>query len=184
MPVSSRRTDSQLDKAVALVGFMAAGKSKIGRLLAKRLNWPFVDTDQHIEQAMGRSIADIFREQGESVFREAERASIAALIAGDARVLAVGGGAFVDPDNRAALNRHALTVWLDVPFDLILPRLARSRNRPLAANQAESELRALWEERRQYYAAAQVRIEVTGEDPNATVASILGALRLPPALTA
>ena len=75
-------------------------------------------------------------------------------------------------------------MWLDVPFDLILPRLARSRNRPLAANQAESELRALWEERRQYYAAAQVRIEVTGEDPNATVASILGALRLPPALTA
>ena len=181
--MSSRRTDGRQLKSVALVGFMAAGKSKIGRLLAKRLDWPFIDTDGHIEETLGDSIADIFREQGESVFRAAERASIAALIAGDAQVIAVGGGAFVDPANRDLLNRHALTVWLDVPFELILPRLARSRDRPLAANRTDNELRALWQERRQYYAAAQVRIEVAGEDPDAIVASILSAMRSPPAPT-
>ena len=180
----SRTVDSPAQKSVALVGFMAVGKSKIGRLLAGRLDWPFVDTDRHIEEALGCSVADIFRERGESAFREAERASIAALIAGDARVLAVGGGAFIDPDNRAAMNRHALTVWLDVPFELILPRLARSRDRPLAANRTDSELRALWENRRQYYATAQIRIEVMDEDAEATVASILSALRLSPPPTA
>ena len=179
MRVSSLRADGQPQKSVALVGFMATGKSKIGRLLAKRLDWPFVDTDRHIEEAMGRSIAEIFREQGEGAFREAEREAIVSLLAGDARVLAVGGGAFVNPDNREALNRNALTVWLDVPFELILPRLVRSRDRPLAANRSESELRALWQERRQYYAAARVRIEVADEDADATVTSIVCALRLP-----
>ena len=172
-----RTTDGQPPRSVALVGFMATGKSKIGRLLAKRLDWRFVDTDRHIEQAMGRSIPDIFREQGEGAFREAERASIASLLAGDAQVLAVGGGAFVDPANREALNRDALTVWLDVPFELILPRLLRSQGRPLAANRDENELRALWDERRQYYAEAQVRIAVTNEDADATVASIITAMR-------
>ena len=179
--MASRRANAGPPRSVALVGFMATGKSKIGRKLAKRLDWPFVDTDRHIEQAMGRSIPDIFRERGEGAFREAERAAIASLLAGEAQVLAVGGGAFVDPDNRAALNRGALTVWLDVPFALILPRLARSRNRPLAANRSESELRALWDERRQYYAEAQVRIAVANEDADATVASIISAMRSPAA---
>ena len=182
--MSSRTTDGQTQKSVALVGFMAVGKSKIGRLLAQRLELPFVDTDKQIEEALGRSIADIFREQGESVFREAERDSIARLIAGEAQVIAVGGGAFVDAANRRALNANARTVWLDAPFELILVRLARSSHRPLASNRTETELRTLWEARREYYSAAHVRVEVSDEDPDATVARILSALRLPPAPTA
>lgn len=161
---------------IVLVGFMAAGKSKIGRLLAERLGLPFIDVDKEIEAASGKSVAEIFSEDGEAEFRRAERAMISRVIERGAAVIAAGGGAFVDHDTREALNASTRTVWLDPPFDLILARLDRSNSRPLASGKSEEELRALWTERRPCYAEAHVRIETSDEDPASAVEQILAAL--------
>lgn len=155
---------------------MGAGKSKIGRLLAQRLMLPFADTDEAIEQSYGLSVAAIFRERGEAEFRAAERILVLQLLAGEAQVIALGGGAFVDLVNREALNGGACTIWLDAPFELIQPRIAQSNIRPLAAGLGEAELKSMWEERRQYYDQAQVRISVSDEDPRGIVDRILTAL--------
>jgi shikimate kinase len=162
-------------QSIALVGFMAAGKSRIGSLLAARLGLPFVDTDELIEQAFGLTVADIFRRSGESVFRRLERDTIGSLLIGDAQVIAIGGGAFVDPEIRDALNRGARTIWLDPPFELIAERLARSNGRPLAAGKSVLELRHLWEERRKSYAQAHLHIETDG-DPQRFIKEIVKAL--------
>jgi shikimate kinase len=159
-----------------LVGFMGAGKSRIGRLLAQRLRLPFVDTDQAIEESYRLSVADIFRERGEAEFRGAERSLIGRLLNEDPKVIALGGGAFVDASNRETLNGGAWTVWLDPPFEIILPRLRRSAARPLASSRSEDELRALWNERRQYYAHAQLRIETSDADPARIVEQIIQEL--------
>lgn len=154
------RGDSAL-KSVVLVGFMAAGKSRIGRLLAERLGLPFVDTDKQIVLAYGLSVAEIFREHGEGEFRSAERRTIARLLEGPRQVIAIGGGAYVDPQTRETLNTHATTVWLDPPFDLVFRRLTKSSTRPLASGKTPAELRRLWDERRQCYAMAQVHIRTS-----------------------
>lgn len=155
---------------------MAAGKSKIGRALADRLAMPFVDTDAEIEAAERMTIADIFAVDGEAAFREAEREAIARQLAGEAKVMALGGGAFVDPENRARLNAACCTVWLDPPFDVLLSRLRRSTRRPLATARSESELRALWESRRSSYAEAQLRVATGDDDPQRYVDAIIAKL--------
>lgn len=157
---------------------MAAGKSRIGRLVAQRLNLPFVDTDSKIEEICGVPVAQFFRERGEPEFRKAERKLILRLLqSGEAQVIAIGGGAFVDPHIRDALNRQARTIWLDAPFELVLKRLSRSTMRPLAADKSALELRALWNERRSHYAQAQVRIETSDADPQRIVERIIKELR-------
>jgi shikimate kinase len=157
---------------------MAAGKSRVGGLLAQRLNLPFVDTDSKIEEIYGVSVAQIFLERGEPEFRKAERKLILRLLqSGEPQVIAIGGGAFVDPHVRDALNRQARTVWLDAPFELVLKRLSRSTVRPLAADKAEPELRALWNERRSHYVEAQLRIETSDADPRRIVEQIIEELR-------
>ena len=155
---------------------MGVGKSRIGRLLVRRLRLPFVDTDTSIEQAYGLSIADIFRRFGEAEFREAERMLIARLAGEEPKVIALGGGAFVDTTNRDTLNRAALTVWLDAPLQLILTRLKRSTTRPLASNRSDKELRALCRDRRQFYAEAQLRIKTHDSSPSRIVDQIIGEL--------
>ncbi len=167
---------SRLQQSVVLVGFMAAGKSRIGRLLAERLQLPFVDTDREIEGAYGCSIADLFRERGEEEFRQAERELISRLIDGPPQVIALGGGAFVDDVNRAVLHERVCTVWLDTPFELVNQRVARSSHRPLASRRSEAELRMLWEQRRPSYAKAHIRIDTSAANPQQIVTSIVEAL--------
>ena len=163
-------------RSIVLVGFMAAGKSRIGRLLAERLRLPFVDTDAAIEESYRQSVSEIFRKHGEAEFREAEHALVARLMNEDPKVVALGGGAFVDARNRDALNGGGWTVWLDPPFEIISPRLKRSAARPLASSRSEADLRALWQERRQFYAQAHLRIETSDADPAQIVDRIIREL--------
>lgn len=167
---------SAQQRSIVLVGFMAAGKSKIGALLADRLRLPFLDTDKAIEQSCGRSITELFRDHGEAEFRRAERELITRLMSGGPQVIALGGGAFADPANREALNSGARTIWLDTPFELIVERLSRFSHRPLATDRSESELRALWKQRRSSYAFAQIRIDTADADPPAIVDRVVQAL--------
>src|SRR3954464_9420937 len=119
----------RLDRPVVLVGLMGVGKSTVGRRLAKRLGLPFVDSDSAIEDAAGYSAAEIFERYGEQDFRDGERRLVARLIDGEVRVIATGGGAFVDPRTRQLLNERAITVWLDAPVEILAERTSKRDTR-------------------------------------------------------
>jgi shikimate kinase len=161
---------------VTLVGFMGAGKSKIGRLLAERLGMAFADSDRAVEAATGKTIAEIFESEGEASFRATERQAITHLLDGEPKVVAVGGGAFVNPDTRAALNAAGVTIWLDPPFDVLLSRLRRSKHRPLASARSDADVRQLWESRRASYAQARLRIATSDDHPSRFVDDIVARL--------
>ena len=163
-------------KSIVLVGFMAAGKTTIGRRLADRLGVPFVDIDEEVEQAFGLSVNEIFALRGEQEFRKAERGLVADRIASGPTVISVGGGCYVDGETRTAINNQAIAIWLDPPFELILERLARSTTRPLASGKSPGELLELWAQRRQCYAEANIRVETSEGDPQETVENILKSL--------
>ncbi|HEV2594394.1 MAG TPA: shikimate kinase [Sphingomicrobium sp.] len=171
----SARSEAET-KPLVLVGFMASGKSTVGMLLADRLAVPFVDTDAVIVKRFGMSIAEIFRDQGEVAFRSAERELILGLLSGEPRIIAVGGGAFVDPITRAALATSAYTIWLDPPFKTIQHRLEQCSDRPIAANSSAKRLRNLWTRRRPFYAEANLHIKNAQNDPTLTIVEIIEAL--------
>src|SRR5688572_20274477 len=121
----------RLDRPIALVGLMGVGKSTVGRRLAKRLGLPFVDSDTAIEDASGLTAAEMFERYGEEDYRDGERRLVARLVDGQVRVIATGGGVFVDPRTRELLNDRAITVWLDAPIDVLADRTSRRNTRPL-----------------------------------------------------
>ena len=124
---------------VVLTGFMASGKTAVGRRLARRLGYDFLDTDQVIEQKAGRPIPEIFSRSGEAAFRALEREAIATLAPLRPTVIATGGGTFVDADNRAALHRLGPVVCLVTSPEVILERVGRSDKRPLASGPEAAE---------------------------------------------
>jgi shikimate kinase len=142
---------------IYLVGFMAAGKSTVARCLAARLGWRAEDIDELIEARERRTVSDIFARQGEPYFRTVEREILRLLLPLRHVVVATGGGTFMDADNRAAINMDGLSVWLDVPFELLLARLPADGRRPLAADRAQME--QLFALRQAAYAQARLRIE-------------------------
>ncbi len=158
-----------------LVGFMGSGKSAIGRLLADELGWSFADIDEDIEKAQGVSIVEIFDVRGEGEFRaieqEALRKRVREVECGKPMVLALGGGAFVDPTNRKLLEERGVTIWLDCSFPRISARLEGQTHRPLARD--SEKFRQLFDDRRDIYAKAEHRVEADTDDPAVVVADIL-----------
>jgi len=177
-----QKLTGKLDRPIVLVGLMGAGKSTVGRRLAKRLGLPFVDSDVEIEEAAGRSTADLFDRFGEHDFRDGERRLVARLIDGTIRVIATGGGAFVDARTRQLLNDHAITVWLDAPIDILAERTGRRDTRPLLrrGNRAET-LSRLSEQRQPLYAEAHIHIRSGAGAHGDVVDAIVAAIndRLP-----
>jgi shikimate kinase len=159
-----------LDRPIVLVGLMGAGKSTVGRRLAKRLGLPFVDSDVAIEEASGSNTAELFERYGEHDFRDGERRLVARLVDGDVRVIATGGGAFNDPRTRRILNERAITVWLDAPVDVLAERTSRRNNRPLLKKGDPAQILAkLADERRDYYAEAQIHVRSNGDGAHSDV---------------
>lgn len=149
----------RLNRPIVLVGLMGVGKSTVGRRLAKRLGLPFVDSDEEIEDAAGSPAAEIFERYGESDFRDGERRLVARLIEGEIRVIATGGGAYVDPRTRKLLNERSITVWLDAPVDILAERTARRDTRvQLRTGDPKVILNKLAEERRPSYAEAHIHV--------------------------
>jgi shikimate kinase len=165
-------------RRIVLVGLMGAGKTSVGRRLAKALGAPFVDADEEIVAAAGMSIADIFETYGESVFRDLERRVVARLLDGPPGVLALGGGAFVDPTTRARVKEKAISIWLDADLDTLVERTSRKRaTRPLLKDgDLRAKLAKLLEERRSCYAEADHRVESGAQPPDEIAASILRLL--------
>ena len=159
-----------------LVGFMASGKSTVGKALADQLGWTFTDIDAEIEKRQGTSISEIFSARGESAFRDLEtetiRLHVDAIRAGFPAVVALGGGAFVQPRNWDLLENNGVTVWLDCPLDLVCQRLEGDNTRPLASD--GNRLAKLFEDRRPLYSRADYHLEITSEDVAEIVRRILG----------
>lgn len=121
----------RVDRPIVLVGLMGAGKSTVGKRLAKRLGLAFVDSDDEIERAADHSIAEIFDRFGESSFRDGERRVIARLIEGPPKVIATGGGAFVNEETRALILKCCIVIWLDADVETLAERVSRRDHRPL-----------------------------------------------------
>lgn len=165
---------------IVLVGLMGAGKSTVGRRLALKLGLPFVDADVEIEAAAGMAIADIFERFGEAYFRDGERRVIARLMDGNPRVIATGGGAFVDAATRASILGTATAVWLDAKPEVLADRVTRRDTRPLLRGRDPlAVLQELARVRNPLYALAPIRVPSHRAPHDATVNAILKALGRP-----
>jgi shikimate kinase len=165
---------------IVLIGLMGVGKSTVGRRLAMRLNLPFVDADSEIEAAAGMSIADIFDRFGEEYFRDGERRVISRLIDGTPKVIATGGGAFINAETRTLILDHAIAVWLDANPRILAERVKRRDTRPLLRNRDAAEvLTALAEVRNPLYALAPIHVSSQQAPHENTVAAIIKALGIP-----
>ena len=165
------------DRTIVLVGLMGAGKTCIGKKLAKRLGMAFADADDAIEEAAGRTIPEIFAERGEAAFREGERKVIARLLDKPPHVLATGGGAFMDPGTRAKIKDGAISIWLRAELDVLLKRTARRSNRPLL-NQGNRRqvMEELMAKRYPVYAEADITVDSADLPADVTVDRVMSAL--------
>lgn len=151
-----------LDKSVVLIGLPGAGKSTVGRQLADRLGVDFVDCDEAIEAFEGLTVAEIFGHFGEPHFRACERQAMARLIAGPPRVIAAGGGAFLDHDTRRRVLETCTAVWLETEVEILVNRIGASHDRPLFKDrEVRARVTELCAQRHPVYAEAQVRIDAT-----------------------
>jgi shikimate kinase len=164
-------------RPLVLVGLMGSGKSTVGKRLASRLHLPFVDADHEIEQAAGLSISEIFARFGEAEFRDGERRVIARLIDGRAKVVATGGGAFMQDETRTLILERATAIWLDADLDVLADRVSRRDGRPLLKDRDPrtvlGELAAI---RNPVYALAPIHIRSQPLPHEATVEAIVKAL--------
>ena len=183
---SSIVADSLSSHAVFLVGFMGAGKSSVGRALGQRLNWIFEDLDDRIQDREGRTVAEIFRDSGESEFRRAEHSALQHVLeelhGGGARIVALGGGAFVQKENAALLKTARVpTVFLDAPVEKLWLRCRtqatkNGTERPLLRSM--EQFRKLYETRRKSYSKASLKIQTGSRAVETIAAEIAKALGL------
>jgi shikimate kinase len=161
---------------IYLVGFMAAGKTTMARALAKRLDWQSADIDELIERRERQTVAEIFARHGEPYFRAAERRVLLEQTAARHLVVATGGGTFVDPYNRAAINRDGVSIWLDVPLERVVARLPADGRRPLAADRAEFE--RLYQVRKAAYEHAHLRLDASRAGVDALIEQLIDWLEV------
>jgi shikimate kinase len=170
-------------RSIVLIGMPGCGKSVIGRRLAPRLDLPFVDADEEIERAAGKSINDIFAEHGEAYFRDGERRVIARLLASGSQVLATGGGAMMDAETRRNVKREGISIWVKAELPVLLRRVAKRNNRPLfEGRDAEAVMKELMQERYPVFATADLAVESREVPHEIIVDEIIAALAASPAL--
>ena len=166
-----------LDRSIVLVGLMGVGKSTVGRRLARRLELDFVDSDEEIERAADRSIADIFERFGEESFRDGERRVIARLLDGPPKVIATGGGAFLNEATRKLILERCIAIWLDADLDVLAERVSRRDQRPLLRGKEPLPvLESLASVRNPVYAEAHLHIRSQPAPHERAVERILAAL--------
>ena len=165
-------------RPIVLIGMMGAGKSSLGLRLAEALKLPFLDADAEIEKAAAMSIAEIFDQHGETAFRDGERRVIKRLLAAEPIILALGGGAFMNDETRALVQKKALSIWLDVPLDELVRRVKKKPNkRPLLKGQnVEAKLSELMQIRAPIYSHASLKVDVGGGTHDDAIAALLSAI--------
>jgi shikimate kinase len=157
---------------------MGCGKTSVGWRLARKLGWKFIDLDEEIERDECRSVADIFRDDGETRFRQIERDCLKRLSSSpstEKSVMALGGGTFLDPENRAVAETTGLTVWLKVSFSTVAGRVKIDGTRPKFSSKEQAE--SLYQSREPYYALAKLHVSTDEGTPEAVADEIAGAIR-------
>lgn len=173
----ARSLRGRIDRPIVLVGLMGVGKSSVGKKLAQRLSLPFVDADDAIEEAHDLSIAEIFEKFGEPYFRDGERRVIARLMDERPRVIATGGGAFMQVETRALILQNAYSVWIDASIETLVQRVARRNTRPLLIGRDPAQvLRDLAAVRNPIYTLADLRVESDDVPHDVMVDRIIAAL--------
>jgi shikimate kinase len=173
------RAKAELPQAAAgrfivLVGLMGAGKTSLGKRLAKATGLPFVDSDTEIEKAANCSISDIFARFGEAEFRSGERRVIERILEGEPAIVATGGGAFMDEGTRKLIQSKAISIWLRADLETLVRRTRRRDDRPLLkAGDPREVLKRLIEERHPIYGEADIVIDVDEEQPKETTERLL-----------
>lgn len=176
-PLETRVAHLLDGRTLVMVGMMGAGKSSVGRRLASRLGLPFVDADSEIELAANETINEIFERHGEAYFRDGERRVIQRLLDGKPKVLATGGGAFIQPETRAAIQASAISIWLNADRELILSRVKRRSNRPLLkTGDPEAVIDRLIAERYPVYQQADIHVQSRDVAHELVIDDILTAL--------
>ena len=158
-PNFRKKSNKHIDKSIAIIGHMGSGKSLIGKLIAKELNYRFFDSDRIIEKNTQKSIKNIFNDEGEAEFRKIEEKTIINLQNETKIVLSLGGGAILSSETRKVLKTHFITVFLDTDFEILQQRLKNSYKRPLLINEnILQKLKKLDNIRRKYYLLADIKI--------------------------
>ena len=161
LPDSTPVSPLGVNRTITLVGLMGVGKSTVGRRLAQRLGLPFHDGDHEIEAAAGMTVSEIFATRGEAEFRAGEARVMRRLLEGPPIVLATGGGAMMNPDTRALIKQHSISVWMKADLDVIAERVQRRDTRPLLRGKNTlAVLTDLAEARYSVYSQADLTVEV------------------------
>ncbi len=167
-----------LARPVVLVGLMGAGKTRVGGLLARMLNVPFVDSDLEVERVAGMAVSDIFDVYGEGAFRDCEAKVIARLISGPVQVVATGGGSFMQTATRAVIKEKAISIWLRADIDVLLERTASSGRRPLLqTDDPRAVLARLMEMRYPVYAQADMTVDSGAQQPHEMARQLMALLQ-------
>lgn len=177
--VSTGPRSETLDKNIALIGFMAVGKSAIGRTLAKRLRRRFVDLDRVIERAEGSKVREIFERKGEAYFRQLEKQALTTVLEANNQVIATGGGVILDDQNMQILRDKALLIGLSAELDILLARAGDGSKRPLLQGSDRREkIQDLLRQRSARYAQAHVTIDTSHLTVDQVVTKIIGMLEI------
>lgn len=164
-----------MKECIYLVGFMGSGKTTVGRLVASRLGWSFVDLDREVTRHEGCSIAEIFESRGEEYFRRVESERLRAVSTRTRQIVALGGGTYVDEENRKCVEASGLSIFLDAPLKDILARVDDDGERPLFRD--KEGLGRLYQERWLSYRMAAVSLHTEDLDPEAIADRILDLVR-------
>ena len=162
-----------LNKNIVLIGMMGSGKSTIGYLLSKNINFNFLDVDKHIEKETNLKINDIFLKKGENYFRNLEEKITLKLLKGKEKVISLGGGGFLNKNIRREILKNNVFFWLSWKSSTIIKRISKSKKRPIAYNSNEGDLKKLINERSNIYAEAQFKINCETLSKNMIVKNII-----------
>jgi shikimate kinase len=166
-----------IPRRIILTGFMGTGKTEVGRLIAQSLDWPFFDTDDLIENLTGKTVAEIFSEEGEDIFRELEKQVLSDALLKEPLVLATGGGAIVDSENRSTMRKAGLLIALMASAEAIMDRTKKDKSRPLLqVDDPFATIQNLLAERKSFYEEADYVIDTTGKDFSEIVREIIGSV--------
>ena len=181
MPLPAPPAPGAIRRPVVLVGLMGAGKTTVGRKLAQMLDLPFVDTDHEIEDASRMSVADLFATYGEAEFRALEARVVARLLDDGPRVIATGGGAYMNEGTRRLLAERSVTVWLKAELDVLMERVSKKPTRPLLQTpDPRATLKALMDVRYPVYAQADLHVQTRNVKREAVAREILDQLERHP----
>ncbi|MEO8501160.1 MAG: shikimate kinase [Vicinamibacteria bacterium] len=167
-----------LPERIALVGFMGSGKTTVGRLLAERIGYGFVDSDDAIEARAGMKVGEIFGRHGEAWFRRLEEVALRDLLKPARRVIATGGGAFIQTACAEEILDRAFTVHLSCDFQEAYRRASLQSGRPLA-EKGELDVASLYAERKDKYSRAHATVDTTNRSPEEVVTDVLRLLSIP-----